>query len=378
MTLVLVMQGAASFRWTSSNVDRHATPLLMHESGSLEQLEQRKSERWNRTGSTLLVLGQKARRDFGVYAWAFGYHRFKLVMPPLGVVMLSSLDGTDPSMASVGGLLCHSLFLSNCVRRGSGLARVGDAERVYGHIRGRKINRLAAVRQVLSTKDGLCATLRASQLSAAELYKFTFPCWVLPQESQMLARHLLTREGSVSVGMSTDASDEAVAAAVASAAPTPLLPSLDTVVPTLEPSRSGSLDQSRSAPPQAQPYGYESGGGGTSSTAAPAWPAAWIVKPAHGSQGQGIRVYNSSAELHARLRSADFARSRCGDATRGDRGRERADERERAQPRLASACAEPSALPSHQPSLSSPPEIDRSSSMPPNVTECHASVLTAT
>lgn len=251
---ILALQGASSFRLglTHKPLSPQLDPLKM-----LQVLEMHTSEQWNRTGSTLLVLGQKARRDFGVYAWAFGYHHFKLLMPPLGIVLLTDIS----SMQNMGGLLCHSLFLSNCVRRGptpTAIAHAGDAELIYGHVRGRKINRLAGVRQVLSTKDGLCVTLRASHLSASDLWKFTFPCWVLPKESDLLLRYLERQ----------DATDGQVTAGTISA----------------------------SAPSVAA---------GAAST----WPAAWIVKPAHGSQGQGIHVYNTSEELRDRLRAPEFMRS---------------------------------------------------------------------
>ena len=294
VTIALLLQSDSLTRKASASMPKVS---MMHfgELGSgpqterrwLHELEHRKSERWNYTGSKLLVLGQKARRDFGVYSWAFSHHGFKVFMPPSGIIDLSTLDRDASSgpTHNVGGLLCHSLFLSNCIRRTAtwsssmmaGGLPGGGPERVYAHVRGRKINRLAAVREVLSTKDGLCATLRASQLPPTELSKFTFPCWVLPQDHEVLAAHLR--------------GDTAAAAPVAATAT--LWPFYDDGGTTigLERRRIRPLRLAASAP-QEPPQQEPSPG--------------WIVKPAHGSQGQGIRLYNSSAELAARLGSTLF------------------------------------------------------------------------
>ena len=82
----------------------------------LRRLEAIRSSRWNKTAARVLVLGQKTARDFGVYSWAFSVHGFKVSAPKLGVFLLTDLPRRRPVDTGVGALLCHSLFLSNCVR----------------------------------------------------------------------------------------------------------------------------------------------------------------------------------------------------------------------------------------------------------------------
>ena len=53
-----------------------------------------------------------------------------------------------------------------------------------------KINRIAAVRSVLTTKDGLCNMQKQSGLAAAQLDGFSFPCWHLEHDSARLQAQL--------------------------------------------------------------------------------------------------------------------------------------------------------------------------------------------
>ena len=208
----------------------------------LARLEAARSRHWNRSTARMLVLGQKSSRDFGVYLWAFAVHHFRIASAPSGVFFLGEDPQSHPAAAGLGALLCHSLFLSNCVRPKDRQQSAAQAQgAVFDRVRGMKINRIAGVRQVLSTKDGLCLTLRASGLSTVAMWDFSFPCWVLPHDSARLEQHI--RESSGAVARMSD-----------------------------------------------------SPGGSTTVS-----PPAWIVKPAHGSHGMGIRVINSTRELYTRL-----------------------------------------------------------------------------
>lgn len=179
--------------------------------GPLASLEQARSRWWNKSTAQFLVLGSKATRDVRVYRWSFFIHGYNLTTPTLEytnnksvrasrLVTLSYLATTGPQrgpqgwpglklepgpadkppVPGAGALLCHSLFLSHCVK-GAG---------IYSRLRGMKINRIAGVREVLSTKDGLCRTLQQSSLPPAVLWRFSFPCWVLPTHRAKLLSHL--------------------------------------------------------------------------------------------------------------------------------------------------------------------------------------------
>jgi hypothetical protein len=170
-------------------------------SSQLHRLEQLQTRRWNASAANFFVLGQKASRDFGVYTWAFSVNGFRVVSPHAGYALISPGSPSVPPVPGAGALLCHSLFLSNCVR----WATVSKADtdnstlregRMYPRLRGMKFNRVAGVRQVLSTKDGLCQTLHRSGLAVESLWIFGFPCWVLPADSALLSGHLVSRTGS--------------------------------------------------------------------------------------------------------------------------------------------------------------------------------------
>lgn len=159
------------------------------------KIEQENTLRWNHSDSDFLVLGQKAGRDFGVYVWAFGKQNFRLTTASQGFVSFDARKSLkEPPLPGVGALLCHSLFLSNCVRPLQGRATPGSVAGIFDRIKGMKINRIAGARQVLSTKDGLCHTLYLSGLATSALGAFSFPCWVLPANVAGLTRHLQAAE----------------------------------------------------------------------------------------------------------------------------------------------------------------------------------------
>ena len=159
------------------------------ERGFLHHEELSLARRWNNSAATFVVLGQKAARDFGVYAWPFEVHGYRLAAPKAGYLNLTPGPPDTPPFKGVGAMLCHSLFLSNCVHGYRGTMKPEDGG-IYSRLRGMKFNRIAGVRQVLSTKDGLCRTLQRSGLSAVHLAEFAFPCWVLPMDSSKLAHHI--------------------------------------------------------------------------------------------------------------------------------------------------------------------------------------------
>ncbi|KAL1504650.1 hypothetical protein AB1Y20_008431 [Prymnesium parvum] len=170
-----------------------ATPLIHR----LVAIESELSGVWNRSKSAVLV-GHKAQRDFGVYAWAFQMHGYRVFRPETGVILFETSGRAD--LPGVGAVLCHSILTFNCFRerqRALSKAYVADERRdarVYTWLsKGTKVNRISAARAVLTTKDGFCATLHASRLADDELHDFTFPCWSLPADLLSL-RQLVNQE----------------------------------------------------------------------------------------------------------------------------------------------------------------------------------------
>lgn len=238
----------------------------------LHVLEHARSKRWNNSAAAFIVLGLKAPRDFGVFAWSFGLHGFKLAAPKQSYLNLTHGPPDAPPLGGIGSLLCHSLFLSNCVH-----GYRGDLDRadggIYGRLRGMKINRIAGVRQVLSTKDGLCHTLQRSGLLPFEVARFGFPCWVLPADGGQFLRYL-QGASDFSLPATTKAQDE--------------------VTQLGDQGRKTTLNGDL-------PADARNGSRGT----AKGTEVAYIVKPARGSQGQGIRVLEAEA-VKAQLSNANL------------------------------------------------------------------------
>ena len=148
----------------------------------LFQLERQSTERWNHSRRVLL-LGKKARRDFRVYDWAFRVHHFDVHHST------SAVGVGDYDTQQAGAVLCHSIYTSNCLKlpKQAGAVGAGDYSRIFTMLLpSQKINRFSGVRQVLTTKDGLCDTLRQANLGARGLWRFTFPCYKLPDDGATL------------------------------------------------------------------------------------------------------------------------------------------------------------------------------------------------
>ena len=162
-----------------------APPLLnatLPRRSLLFQLERQSTERWNHSRRVLL-LGKKARRDFRVYDWAFRVHHFDVHHST------SAVGVGDYDTQQAGAVLCHSIYTSNCLKlpKQAGAVGAGDYSRIFTMLLpSQKINRFSGVRQVLTTKDGLCDTLRQANLGARGLWRFTFPCYKLPDDGATL------------------------------------------------------------------------------------------------------------------------------------------------------------------------------------------------
>lgn len=162
--------------------------------------------------------------------------------------------------------------------------------------KSRHTNSPRVMRQVLTAKDGLCATLRASGLSAAETSRFTFPCWSLPEDRRRLRDAL--RRGVDSSVQSSDAVRGGVE---------PHAPQGD----------AGGGNGGGNGGNGGGDSGGALGGGVDVGQAQAGWRrreafpwrrGLWIVKPARGSVGHGIAIANAS-ELLAAMRGEAVALS---------------------------------------------------------------------
>lgn len=143
-----------------------------------------------------VLVGHKAQRDFGVYSWAFMHHRFRVIRPLGGILVLEG-SVSLAMLKGIGVVLCHSIFTANCFRRGGSNTQTTtgafdpteyvQATRAFPRmLAGRKLNRISGVRQVLTTKDGLCNTLHTSRLPEDRIQMFSFPCWSIPSHEAAL------------------------------------------------------------------------------------------------------------------------------------------------------------------------------------------------
>jgi len=239
---------------------------------ALHRLESHHTDDFNRS-RVVVVLGHKAQRDFPVYGFAFsvlGYRTVRssallLLGPELRseLYYLPSGGATQPvRLREVAAVLCHSVLAKNCFRGPSAWPSESpptDAARVFTTLTpGQRINRLAAARPTLTTKDGFCAMLRLSGLALDQLHEFTFPCWSLPHQALELKAVAL---GNSEASGGGDSVSSVGAAASASGGGHGVVDSI----------RVGNMSTV--------------GAGAT-----PRRGRTWIVKPARGSEGVGIRV----------------------------------------------------------------------------------------
>ena len=252
---------------------RSTAPLAEKQLHALIALEEASNSGWNVT-RTILLLGLKARRDFHVYDWPFREHGFKMSWNEQPLELRSKIGaGIDsPKHGTVGVVACHSIFTHNCIRMQSRFPMLSgwgdhtqdssdDHALVFSMLRrGQKMNRISFARKVLTTKDGFCDMLRSLHIPLEQLWGFTFPCWLVPRDYAALRRRVL----------------EALAA-----------PAADADAAASHVQADGAEPDAAAAAAAARP---------TMATLAGA-SGLWILKPARGSEGKGIRLLNRSQLL---------------------------------------------------------------------------------
>jgi len=99
---------------------------------------------------------------------------------------------TEASLRSVRGqewdiILCLSLKTKECVSLNE------FSKLQYERSQSTRINRIAGLQTVLWSKEKFCTT---SHFAGEWLPAFTFPCWVLPEQSESLLAHLVEHSSS--------------------------------------------------------------------------------------------------------------------------------------------------------------------------------------
>jgi hypothetical protein len=125
-------------------------------------------------GARVLVLGQQGyvKRDLPVYKAAFESIHFTLLpRPASGKIDAAAVS----SPAEFDSLLCLSFNTDHCLDSDENFEDIG---------RGRKINRLLNLRDVIWSKHKFCETMSTAlgNLPDRELSGATFPCWVMPDQ----------------------------------------------------------------------------------------------------------------------------------------------------------------------------------------------------
>lgn len=146
---------------------------------------------------------------------------------------------------------------------------------------------------MLTTKDGMCFTLRYLGISEEEVSRFTFPCWALPHNLPALLTILQRQEKEHSVLHLRHSSNKTAGFVMAGDAPAGTAGKVVSVVPRAVPQGEHRLERSVLGE-LPQPLG-----------SVKRKVLKWILKPARGAQGKGISVVNSSSLLR-------FARRRWG------------------------------------------------------------------
>mmetsp|Transcript_5140 Transcript_5140/g.15687 ORF Transcript_5140/g.15687 Transcript_5140/m.15687 type:complete len:901 (+) Transcript_5140:62-2764(+) len=270
--------GAAGGLWSPPHNAAHegraetlsgATHKLSERAQVLRALRELESEHAPPSNTTspriIVVLGHKAPRDFYVYSFAFHLLGYRVIysrtpilvgaQPHSGLYYLSPDNGGRPiQLHGVAAVLCHSVLAQRCFAGFPwssslhGEARVQqhplEVLRIFSALQpNQRINRLASARQTLTTKDGLCAMLHAAGLAGDYLSTFTFPCWSIPHEASQLRAAALEVGGRIRADL---------------------------------PHATSSI--------------------AAQSSSAPSRPT-WIVKPARGSEGAGIRLLSQTELL---------------------------------------------------------------------------------
>ena len=176
-------------------------PVLSRASllAQLQRIETAHTQEWNHS-KLLLLLGHKANRDFMAYAWAFRKHGYQVLQGPPLLYNRNGVFLDKKPLPKVAAVICHTVVTANCFREdayatpngfggeqpkaGGGGAAPVMSQRFFALLpQSQKINRIAAVRATLTTKDGLCAAFKSSGLGPQQLYDFSFPCWALDRRA---------------------------------------------------------------------------------------------------------------------------------------------------------------------------------------------------
>ena len=134
---------------------------------ALHKLEVETNSGWNHSDQPTKVqtLGTHGyiKRDLPVYEDAFARKTIAVLPRPS--------DGRFREDRSFDALLCLSFNTESCLSKDD-FAKIG---------RGRKVNRIKSLREVLWSKNNFCDTLSSSTKGFA-VTDFFFPCWVLPDQ----------------------------------------------------------------------------------------------------------------------------------------------------------------------------------------------------
>lgn len=123
---------------------------------------------------------------FKIYSKAFNAIGFKVkrrILKPNGV---STMTGNE--LARIGGssILCLSFSNSGCYNTQSAHFQIR---------RYHKVNRLIFLRDVLWDKGAFCATITKGTKNDERLLRYSFPCWLVPKEIDLLKSYAASHRG---------------------------------------------------------------------------------------------------------------------------------------------------------------------------------------
>ena len=152
---------------------------------------------WNKSRTAVLV-GLKAWRDFRPYRWPLHQLGFQVRNRHF------ALPSTARARDSV--VLCHSLLTSKCFHantsrpatlRASSAPSAADGASKAWLAQGfsllqssQRVNRVLAAHTLLTSKDGMCHSLRYVASVRSRLGEYTFPCYVVPDHRKQLLMDL--------------------------------------------------------------------------------------------------------------------------------------------------------------------------------------------